>query len=218
MVLLSPQTKNRLYHQAKGQSSKAAYSQADYARGIRSAVRGFWSGNLDYFGFYDAMYATIDRGLTLAYHEGAQQCGILPSELTIDEIRDLRFNILEQINYLAGFADDIELNSKKNGGKLTPLLTRAQLWVNRYNSVRNQAQVSACKDQKLMWELGATEQHCRTCFALNGKVKRASVWKRAGVRPQNAPNPLLECEGWKCDCRYIVTDSPITPGPLPSLP
>jgi hypothetical protein len=164
------------------------------------------------------MYSTIERGLTLAYHEGAQQCGIATDELTIDEIKDLRFNVLEQVNYLAGFADDIELNSKKNGGKLAPLLTRAQLWVNRYNSVRNQAQVSACKDKKLMWQLGATEQHCRTCFALNGKVKRASVWKRAGVRPQNAPNPLLECEGWKCDCSYVTTDLPITRGPLPSLP
>ena len=113
---------------------------------------------------------------------------------------------------------EVKDGSKENKGKLTPLLQRAQLWVNRYNDVKSEAQILACKDQKLRWDLGLTEKHCRTCYALNGKVKRASFWKKLGVRPQNAPNYLLECEGWKCDCGMVVTDEPLSRGAMPSLP
>lgn len=164
------------------------------------------------------MGRAIERGITSAWYEGAAQCGILPEELTIDEIKMMRFRISEQMNHLNSFAEAIESGSKENKGKLTPLMQRAQLWVNRFNSVVNEARVMACKDQKLKWVLGATEKHCRTCAALNGKVKRASFWKKLGVRPQNAPNPMLECEGWLCDCSLVPTDDPISRGAMPSLP
>jgi hypothetical protein len=164
------------------------------------------------------MGRAIERGLTSAWYEGAAQCGVLPEELTIDEIKLLNFRISQQMNYLNRFAKAVEAGSKENGGKLTPLMQRAQLWVNRYNDVVGEAQLSACKDQKLRWDLGATEKHCRTCYALNGKVKRASFWKKLGVRPQNAPNSLIECGGWKCDCKFTVTDEPMTRGVMPALP
>jgi hypothetical protein len=181
-------------------------------------VRGFWSGELDYFAFYESFGLSIEQGLTAAWYEGAAMCGILPEELTIDEMKQLRFRIAEQMNYLAPFAEAIEAGSKANKGKLTPLFNRAQLWINRYSDVKNEAKVSACKDQKLKWVLGLTEKHCRTCAALNNKVKRASFWKKLGVRPQNAPNPKLECEGWLCDCDLVPTDEPVTRGVMPSLP
>jgi hypothetical protein len=206
--------------------SKAVYNHDSFARDLRGAVRGYWTGAIDGFAFFESFLVTIERGLTAAiergltaaWYDGAAACGILPEELTVAETKELRFRIAQQTNFINGFAEDIERGSKANGGKLTPLMQRVQLWVNRWNDVRNEAQVMACKDQKLMWELGATEKHCKTCFALNGKVKRASFWKSLGVRPQNAPNPLLECEGWKCDCRFIQTDEPLSRGAMPSLP
>ena len=72
-----------------------------------------------------------------------------------------------------------------------------ELWVNRYRDVRNQAKVLACKDEKFVWRLGATENHCSTCPRLDGKVKRGSQWEKSGIRPQNPPNTELECGGWK---------------------
>lgn len=198
--------------------NKARYNRSAFGREIRGAVRGYWTGVLDGVSFFESFLLTIERGFTSAWYEGAAQCGILPEELTIDEVKALRFKIAQQTAYINRFADAIEVGSKENKGKLTPLLQRAQLWVNRYNDVMNEAQVMACKDQKLRWDLGATEQHCRTCYALNGKVKRASFWKTLGVRPQNAPNLLLECEGWRCDCSFNPTDEPLSRGAMPSLP
>ena len=198
--------------------SKARYNKTTFSRDIRGAVRGLWTGVYDFFRFYEEMGRAIERGITSAWYDGAAQCGVLPEELTIDEMKVLRYRISQQTNYLNRFAEVIEAGSKENGGKLTPLMQRAQLWVNRYSDVKNEAQILACGDQKLRWDLGATEQHCRTCYALNGKVKRASFWKKLGVRPQNAPNALLECGGWKCDCDLVVTDEPISRGAMPALP
>lgn len=201
----------------KGQS-KARYNYSSFARDLRGAVRGFWTGAIDYVAFFESFMFAIDRGLTAAWYDGAAQCGILPEELSVEEIKVLRFRIAQQANHINRLAEAIEQGSKANKGKLTPLMKRVLLWVNRYNDVKSEATMMACKDQKLMWELGATEVHCRTCFALNGKVKRASFWKKFGVRPQNAPNSLLECEGWRCDCRFVPTDLPLSRGAMPSLP
>lgn len=172
----------------------------NYRNGIRSAVRGYWVGALDFYQFYDGMEAAIRNGLTLAQYEGAKACGILPAELSPTERAALAQAIANEIGHIDGFAIEIEAGSKANGGKLGPLHAKAERWILRYKDVANQAKVSACKDQKLMWvhqALGATKEPCGTCKdKLNGKVKRASYWQRVGVRPQNPPNSYLECEGW----------------------
>jgi hypothetical protein len=201
-----------------GAQNKARFSRAEYSRAIRANVRGLWSGTFDVPQFFSAMHTAISRGFTLAWYDGAEECGISPEELSIDEIRELNFRIDRENLFVVNFANAIVIGSKANGGKLTPLFTRANLWINRYDDIKNHARVLACKDKKLIWELGATEEHCRTCNALHGKVKRASIWLTAGVRPQNAPNDLLECEGWNCRCTLTPTDLPMSRGRLPSLP
>jgi hypothetical protein len=116
------------------------------------------------------------------------------------------------------FGTDIIQGSKANEGKLTPLFKRLDLWVNQYDSTVGQAQTMACADKKLKWLLhGArfTEDPCTTCIKLNGKVKRASFWLKRDIRPQDPPNPNLECDGWQCGCAFVVTDEPLSKGPLP---
>lgn len=189
----------------------------DFARSVRSLVYGLWSGRLDRFTFIDSMVGTIDRSIRRAWFTGAAQCGILPAELTVAEMDAMRDLINSQFGYLVNFADAIDAN-KKGAGLLSTHYSRAELWINRYNDAINQARLMACADQKLIWKLGFTEQHCRTCNALDGKVKRTSVWTAAGVKPQNAPNPLLECGGWNCGCSLMPTDLPVSRGRLPSLP
>jgi hypothetical protein len=194
---------------------KTAYN--DYARGIRGAVRGLWSGVLDRFSFIDSMVFTVDRGLRRAWYEGAKQCGVEPVELTIAELDAMRDLINSQFVYIMGFADDIATHGR-GVGLLSTQYARAELWINRYNQATNKGRMMACADKKMEWKLGVREQHCRTCNALDGKIKRNSVWLAAGVEPQNAPNPLLECEGWNCGCSLTPTNDPASKGPLPRLP
>jgi len=194
----------------------------NYRRGIRDAARGYWLSVFDRDQFFLAMDSVITWGIPKAWHEGAALCGIKPNELTPEERQAMQTTIFKEISFTDGFATFIEKNSKAEGGKWGTVAAKANTWVNRYNDARNEAKVSACADQKLQWvfnALGITKNPCNTCqFKLNGKVKRASYWKRVGVRPQNPPNGKILCSGWGCLCDLVPTDKPLSKGPLPSLP
>jgi hypothetical protein len=136
--------------------------------------------------------------------------------MTPEERVRLEQIITREINLLAPFLNDIDQNSKANGGKRGTAYSRLDTWINRYRDVVNQAKVSACADMKMRWTLGPTE-HCKSCFRLSGKVKRGSYWNDH-VLPQNPPNGLLECGGWKCQCTLRPTDDRASSGPLPRLP
>lgn len=185
---------------------------------IRAVVRGLWKGFIDRDQFFDGMMRAIQRGFNQAAQEGAKQFGVTPSEFTPEERLALEAVINTQLQFIAPFGQFVEENSQVNGGKLGRSFARAQMWINQYNSVKNQAAVSAAGDRKMIWLLGATEEHCTSCLKLHKKVKRASFWQKQGVRPQNAPNESLECGGWKCDCDLVPTDEPLSRGPLPGLP
>lgn len=206
-----------LQHKARAALGTPKGGYNDYARSVRSLVYGLWSDRLDRFTFIDSMVGTIDRSIRRAWFEGAAQCGIAPGDLTVAEMDAMRSLINSQFGYLVNFADDIEAG-RKGYGLLAKQYARAMLWINRYNDAINKARMMACGDGKMIWLLGATEEHCGTCNALDGKVKRTSIWNAAGVRPQNAPNPLLECQGWNCGCSLTPTKEPLSKGPLPRLP
>jgi hypothetical protein len=192
--------------------------ETDYSRGIRSAVRGLWTGVFDYDQFFDLMMTTIRRGLTAAWHDGASQAGVQPSELTPEERLAMERAIFEEIGHIGGLASEIEANSKANGGKLSPLMGRAEMWSNRYSDVVSKALMMARGDPKLQWVWTPEKEHCSTCTALNGKVKRQSYWNKVGVKPRDPPNPNLECKGWRCGCSFSVTTDRCSPGPLPGFP
>lgn len=192
----------------------AIKSMADFGLAIRSAVRGLWKGVLDRFSFNDTMTLAIRRQLTIAWHEGAAQCGVLPAELTPPELLRLHMIIQENIGYISGFADAIEAGSQANGGKLGPLISRASMWTSRYLQAHSLGQQMACGDQKLRWDLGPTKKHCEDCLKQAGRVYRASIWEKYDIYPKN---PQLACGGWGCECRFTPTNEPGTPGRPPRL-
>jgi hypothetical protein len=193
---------------------KAKQSRIDaYQRNLRSAVRGLWSGVLDFDQFFSAMSSAITRGLTGAWHEGALECGIKPDELSSEEEKALSERIVKERSYIAGFGDAIETNSKTNDGQLTPLFRRLNMWTNRYLDVTNQAKSMACADLKGQWRIGPTEKHCKSCSGFNGRVYRFSTWARNNALPQGKN---LACHGFRCLCEILITDAPITRGKFPA--
>lgn len=194
-------------------------SEVEYRAEIRAAVRGLWTGALDYFQSWDAMGVSIRRQIPRAWHEGARQCGVEPSELTPTEKATIQQIIAREMQYIDGLLVAVEENSRANGGKLDPLFSRVDLWMGRYRDAMSQAQISACGDQKYRWTLNPAE-HCGSCKKLAGKVKRGSYWQMMGIYPQCG---LLECvisaSGVPvCKCILEPTDEPASRGPLPSLP
>lgn len=197
----------------------ATASEANFTRSIQESVYGLWSGRIDMDLFIDQMNTTLNLGYRDAWYEGAKQCGVMPDELTANEILEIRSEVVKDYGFIFGFAEHIEQNSRANGKLLRTLAPRANLWKNRYTAVRDRAMTLACGDQKLKWIRHASDS-CVTCLALDGKVYRASVWRANDVRPQH-PSKLACMRGAGgvpvCRCEFAVTDEPVTPGSFPRI-
>lgn len=187
-----------------------------FRRNIRASVRGLWTGALNRRQALVTFRRAIEQGIDKAWLEGAQECGIQESELTVAELTARDEFIFEQNELAPNFIDDIAAKSKVNGGKLQPLMQRAEMWINQYSSAKQSSEALACADEKRIWKIGRTE-HCRTCLALNNQVRRLSFWQN-NVLPRNPRNERLICEGWRCQCTLRKTNKPITRGRLPKLP
>lgn len=182
-----------------------------YLRTISTLVRQLYGGEISESSFVDRMADLVQAQLIRAWNEGMRENGLDPQEEMKEEWITKRDElILNEYNFVDGFAADIVAGSKEEAS-IDGFLARAEVWANRYNDVVNISIVTT-KEQKLKWELGATEEHCATCAALNGIVAWASEWELAGVRPQNPPNSSLECGGWRCDCRLTPTTERHTRG------
>jgi len=186
----------------------------DYRRNIRGAVRGLWGGTIDIFGFLESMNRTIQRGFTMAWYEGAQAVGINSDELTDDEKNALYSEINGELSHTLGLAYAIMQESKANGGKLTPLMQRADMWNARYSYIVSRAMSMAGRDRKLRWVWNPHKEHCSHCRILHGRIYRASVWARYDIRPRMR---RLACGGWRCGCSFEPTSDRATPGRPPSI-
>lgn len=186
-----------------------------FRRNIRSAIRGLWTGAITKRQATSTFSRAIETAIEQAWTEGAAECGIQADELTVEELTVRDEFIFGQVEFVGGFIDDIIAKSKAEGGQLTPLLQRGEMWVNQYDSARQQSEALACANEKRIWRLGRTE-HCSTCQALNGQVRRLSFWQN-NVMPRNAPNEKLQCRGFRCQCALEKTDLPISRGRLPKL-
>jgi hypothetical protein len=91
---------------------------------------------------------------------------------------------------------------------------RLDMWANRWTDVYGQARSATAEEgAKEEWVVGETE-HCSTCLALNGLVAYVTEWDAGGFRPQNPPNPLLECGGYRCQCERRPTNKRRSPNVL----
>jgi hypothetical protein len=180
-----------------------------YRLNIRSAVRSLWNGNIDYYTFMDNMSLAIERGFTQAWYEGARIYGVSPSELTDEEHLRLTDEVNHEREFVRNLGQAINTNPKVFGGKLQPLFSRAELWVSGYNRIRILGSSYAAKDQKQGWRLGPTKEHCSSCLKYNGRVYRASTWRKYNIQPRSYS---LECKGYHCFCEFYPTNAPATPG------
>lgn len=147
--------------------SLALKTEASYRLNLRAAARALWLGEFNWFDFYTSAVAAIDRGFKDAWEEGAKTEGILPDELSDDELAQLEREIIHERAYIEGLADFIESQSKANGGKLATVNQRIERWLNTYSRVKQLAAVTAAKDKKKIWTLHPAEH----CFLAGTRIK-----------------------------------------------
>lgn len=204
-----------LLQQIAGEDAPEFKTEAHYDHALRGYIRDLYERGDE--GLYlDRHSRLIEQQFERAWKQGLKLAGMTWDEQTDDELNYLVQAIRDEQNRTLGFALEI-LEARESGKPVSPFYARVPLWAKRYTQTVNQALAMAKTNPKLEWQLGATEKHCRTCLKLNGRVKRASFWSQT-VLPQGGPNPKLECQGWECDCKLVVSKKPLSKGPLPSLP
>ena len=193
-------------------------SKETFRSSLRAAVRAHWAGVLNRREFRDSFESSLDKYLREAWNVGGAHYGITQEDYTQRELNQRDRFILEQIKLADGFAEDIAKNAKAKGGALESLLSRVDLWANRYDELSNIARVMAAEDSPLRWMLGKTDKHCVSCSSLRDWVKRASYWddfyKETGLRPQSEK---LACNGYHCACRLSPTRMQISKGRPPVI-
>lgn len=175
-------------------------TQAYYQKAMERVVKKFYDSKIDETQFLDGMITLVEDQFGRAFREGLRAGGVDPLTDMRPEWRAmLQARIQSEMEYIIPFAEAI-IKARGNPAALPALLARVSLWANRYPEIADWA-LSLVYDGNMIWVLGATEQHCSTCSGLHGIVAHISEWQAARVVPQNAPNPMLECGGWRCDCR-----------------
>lgn len=182
------------------------------ARLVKSVYDGVIGGE-----FIDTLKNLVKGQMRKAYEEAWTDDG---NELPLPEYLKTAAEALadDQAGYVDGFYKAI-IDARVSGASIDPLQARGELWANRYTQAKNDAvaAIAAESGGKLIWIEGDTVDKCDTCLALNGVVAYATEWQQAGFRPQNAPNQMLDCGGWKCGCRLEATDKRRSPRALETL-
>ena len=183
---------------------------------IDRLVKSLYTGNIDELEFTQIFEDLLDGQLRDAWYEGMAQNGLAENDMTQEFETELGGILSGEHDQISAFSDAI-LAAKDAGTSIDPLISRGELWQSRYTDVMNRAAVFTGKaTDNYVWVLGETEQHCDTCAALNEVVASAADWLESGIHPQQPPNDVLDCGGWRCDCRLEKTDAPPTPGGIPN--
>jgi hypothetical protein len=170
---------------------------------------------------FDGSFArSIDQQLTQAWNDGADDMGVKPDEMSKEDMNILEGIINNENDFILRIGDEIRADADAGMAREDferKYQARLDLWANRFNETVNRAHIVFGGKQKLQWILGATEEHCKTCAALDGIVAWATEWDQSHFHPQMPPNDLLECDGWRCDCKLEPTTARRTSRALDKL-
>lgn len=195
------------------------------SRVIDALVRDLYNGVIEADEFNTELSDLIENQFRRAFNEGMRNNELDPEkDMTPEWEAEYQRMVTDQYEFIERFSSDIMNGRKYNeDGTIDPsgkneFMARADLWSNQYESVVNEAEmITADNKDKFEWIMGATENHCETCSALNGIVAWAEEWEEAGFHPQQPPNELLSCGGWRCDCSLEPTDKRRTANALDTL-
>jgi hypothetical protein len=204
-IAIEPRVLPYLSEEARRLLKTVEYFQATMERLIQSVYDGNLGG--EFIGIVEDL---VLGQISQAYEQAWQDDG---NPLPVPEyLRDAsQAMVLEQQSHVENLYRDI-IDARVDKTPVEPLLSRAALWSNQYNSAYNDAvlKIAAENGARLQWIYGDTD-HCPECEALNGIVAYAREWDELNVHPQQPPNDLITCGGWRCQCALVPTDQRRSP-------
>lgn len=192
-----------------------------YTRVLWQAVRQLYNWEITDGQFIDTQIRLIEEQLTRAWNAGARDMGVDPDEMTDGDLATLQAIKDNEYQYVLRLAQDV-VNARAFKTGVDQFRSRVDLWANRYNETESRARIHFGGKQRLIWELGPTEEHCKTgdrpgkvgCADLAGMVAYAEEWEQAQIAPQSG---VLACEGWRCGCKLKPTSARRSPRALDRL-
>ena len=183
-----------------------------FRRTLSASVRKLYAGKITEPEFVDALADLIAQQLRRAWNEGMRENGLDPEkDMQPEWEQRIQGLIADEYRYVDGFAVDIDRAGADQSG-VDALVTRAELWANRYNDVVDRARIATMQpDDHVEWVVGDTD-HCETCLRLSGVVATAAQWDELEARGIYPKSPNLACHGFNCGCERVPTDKPLTPG------
>jgi len=196
----------------------AVKTEQGYFRQLWNRIREYYSGELAQGQFLDSLANLVQDQITRAWRQALRQENLDPALVSSQFAQPIETMILSEFDHIDGLAADIATAKETEQGA-ERFRSRAEIWAKRYPDAVNRATLAIAEQMggKLVWRLGATEEHCETCAALNGIVAYAADWREAGVQPQSPPNTQLECGGWQCDCKLERTEARRTRGAVDKI-
>ena len=216
-----PQVRRNLTAKAHAYFDGGAVKTYEYfLRTLDTSVRNLWNGKISESQFVDGLAGLLEQQMRRAWNEGMRENGLDPTKDMTDQWEQIYQGLVtEQFQYVDQYAADIVAARSREGASIDPFRARVSMWAYNYTSTVNTSKiVTASPEDRFIWKLGRTEQHCETCAALNGVVATAKDWdalRSKGIEPQG---DNLMCGGWNCDCTVEITDKPLTKGGIPDVP
>ena len=196
---------------------EAVKTQAYYQRALWDWTQRFYNNKVDVSAFLDKFIGLVEDQLRRAWNEGMRNVGLDPARDMLPLYQAHLQKIIDaEFNQVLDFAGAIE-KARQEGKPVEPLRARVQLWSNRYQNVVNEAMAVCKPGERYEWVYGDTKKHCSSCARLAGTVATGDMWRMSGVMPQNPPNAKLECGGWRCRCRLVRTDRPLSEMGIPQV-
>lgn len=143
----------------------------------------------------------LSDAITKAYYDGAKNAGMDPKNFNDEmsqEVDDLIFN---QFQYLDNYVKDIKA-ARKDDSLRPNILDRVKWWYQTVQSAKILGESYYKQNENVRWELGMTEEHCDTCYSLNGGVHPRKWFIERGYIPK-MPGAKMDCRGYLCDCRWV---------------
>ena len=113
-----------------------------YSRTISGLIHDLYRGDIEEGDFVTEMADLIQAQLTRAWNEGMRENDLDPQEDMEPEWQEILDNIiLGEYDYVDGFAADI-VAARDEQLPWEPLLSRGDIWANRYNDVVNQSVIT----------------------------------------------------------------------------
>lgn len=184
-------------------------TRLDFEDAVEQLLLQAIDGNVNKLTFVNRMMQLIRGYGFQAYRDGLKAGGV-NDEMDDDDTAQAERLVQEQRQYVRGIADAIYEDDKVTEAEARG---KPAMWFNKSVYPFYLLGIdSASANAALEWVLGRTEKHCVSCKALSGQVRRVKYWLST-VIPKSIQ---LACKGFRCDCKTVPTDKPVSRGKLPN--